>query len=202
MGVVVYGLLIFGYGQFYRELGVRPDEVGINYAGSLGGAAGLTIVIVGVALVIAAGIIGVSRAVGSNLPKGQRSALRIVRTGGVLVTLVGGFVGVLLFTAAADRQADLLKHGHWLEPLRIGDMEILSVRADPVEITPIDDFSQNAAIFEATDGHALFFLGAADGLAVIYDSTDQSVWRVPTESVALRTENCETTLTDAAVCAP
>src|SRR5919106_5359470 len=39
----VYGLLILAYSEFYKELGVRPADVGLDYGRGLGGAAGLAL---------------------------------------------------------------------------------------------------------------------------------------------------------------
>lgn len=201
MGVVVYGLLIFGYSEFYRELGIRPEDVGISYGGSLGGAAGLTILIICTALVVGAGILGLRRAVSSSGPR-RRTLLPLIRTAGVILTLAGGLVGVFVFTYLADVQADLVKHGQWLEPVRVANLEILSVRADPVEMLPIDESPLALEIADRTDGHDLYYLGESGGIAVVYDATDQSVWRVSLNQMVLRTENCETTLTDSARCGP
>src|SRR5690349_7173458 len=43
-GVLVFGVLLLAYAQFYRELGVSLNDVGVEYGKALGGAAGLTIV--------------------------------------------------------------------------------------------------------------------------------------------------------------
>jgi hypothetical protein len=51
---VVYGLLILAYSEFYKELGVRPADVGLDYGRGLGGAAGLALLAV-VVFVVPAG---------------------------------------------------------------------------------------------------------------------------------------------------
>ncbi len=55
-GVLIFGALLLAYGQFYRELGVSLNDVGVEYGKTLGGAAGLTIVLLISTTVIAAGV--------------------------------------------------------------------------------------------------------------------------------------------------
>ena len=45
-GVVVYGLLATAYDKFYRELGLTPTDVGVQYGRTLAGAAALTVLVV------------------------------------------------------------------------------------------------------------------------------------------------------------
>ena len=54
-GVLIFGALLLAYGQFYRELGVSLSDVGVEYGKALGGAAGLTIVLLISTTVIAVG---------------------------------------------------------------------------------------------------------------------------------------------------
>jgi hypothetical protein len=43
-GIIVYGLVVITYRQFYGNLGVEPEAVGLGYASLLGNAVGLVIV--------------------------------------------------------------------------------------------------------------------------------------------------------------
>jgi hypothetical protein len=189
-GVLVYGVLIVAYSEFYAELGVRPAEVGLEFGPGLGGLAGVAIIlIVLVALSTALTLLCV-RFFGQALPELKRIRLLLL---GLNVIAVSAVL-LVAFSQLANDQADNAKDGSPVQPFRLLGLEILPFRADLARVELADPKAAEADVYEEVEGaDKLFYLGRADGAVVLYEPGRQSSWRLPASAFAVRTLNCETT---------
>jgi hypothetical protein len=119
-GVLIFGALLLAYGQFYRELGVSLNDVGVEYGEALGGAAGLTIVLLISTTVVASGV--------------WFAADRLGRHVSFVPTMFFTFALLALIAADslarwASARASAVKQGKPVESARLLGFEILSIRA-------------------------------------------------------------------------
>ena len=190
----VYGLLILAYSTFYKELGVRPADVGLDYGRGLGGAAGLALVAVVIFAVPAGAYLLVSR----SLRKRHSSSTHRIRPhhvvgaiGGVVwLIVVLGLVAVFLWKA--NDWADAVKQGKAVNPANVFGIELLAVRADPARVQPIGERAQASPMVKSLYGRELMYLGRTASTVVLYDPDIEHAIHVPAAMVMVETSNCET----------
>lgn len=199
VGLYVYGTLILAYSEFFQELGVNPADAGLDYAKTLGGAAGVAVVAAFSVAIAGVGLRGlIWLAQHADLLHGPGTIRRRVRrqpwlASAVLATALVGMALPVFLHIVADTYADRLKSGRRIEPIKVPlpvfDVELLAVHGDPAIVEargPNGD--GRIGIF----GPRLFYLGQSKGMAVLYNAHRQHVIYVPTSGVILRTVNCET----------
>ena len=196
--VLVYGLLILAYSQFYTELGVRPSEVGLQYGPGIGGIAGVAIVLlVGSAIIwslyaafaVIRAAVRRPRVAAPDAQTSRRSGRaklkelaelwpdhlrdrRAVAGRVITIILAVSVVFGLYMLIVADRQADTVKEGGVIEPWRfLFGVEVLAVRADPAEVQILSRGSTDAQLppVRLPVGD-LFYLGRSDGMVVLYEA--------------------------------
>ena len=219
--VLVYGLVTLAYSQFYDELGVRPSEVGLQYGQGLSGIPGVAVVVIGASvilfalfvliLVIVAVLRRVTRVIRPSGPKKGEKTLghppkhesvwplwlakpRAIWLTAVSIVGVVTLLALVTFLQRANSQADDVKRGEFVEPLRKLGIEILSFRADPARVVPLAPERDPPSILDRLSKvpRGLFYLGRSGGTVVIYDSRSQHVWQIPSSSVTVEESNCET----------
>ena len=176
---------MLAYGQFYRELGVSLNDVGVEYGKALGGAAGLTIVLLFASAIVATVV--------------WFAAGRFGRHVSPLRTMFFTFAAVALTAAIglprlANARASAVKHGKPVESVRILGVEILTVRAAPaiVQIAQSGGTSELSKSVHALK-HPLFYLGQGRGQVILYEQPRQQAIFIPQSLVALlQVRNCET----------
>ncbi|MCE7049677.1 hypothetical protein [Streptomyces purpurascens] len=199
---LLFGLLTVEYDQFYRELGMAPGDVGIEYSTQLSGSAGLAALsIVTSAALFAAVAIGLAMAhrwgwAGLRDRANRARAFLWGRERRALTMLVCCATGILLVGAlvsyVADEMADNVKGGKWVEPLHIGPVTLLSVRAYPAEVRlTVDDGSKRLAL-TSVDSNRLLYIGRGPNTVVLYDYKNQRPLYLPAKDVTITTYNCET----------
>lgn len=184
-GVLIFGALLLAYGQFYRELGVSLNDVGVEYGKALGGAAGLTIVLLISTTVVAAGA--------------WFAADRVGRHVSFVPTMFCTFALLALVAAVslarwANQRASAVKQGKPVESVRLLGFEVLSIRAAPavVQVTRSEQTSQLSTSVDALK-QPLFYLGQGRGQVVLYEQPTQHAIFIPLSLVTLlQTSNCET----------
>lgn len=186
---LIYGLLVLAYSEFYRELGVRPSDVGVEYGRGIGGAAGITIAVVLLGGVLAP--LGL-RAVRFFKDAGARRSRGALALSGVLAVASVVVVGSMLVARYANSRADTVKSGRALDPVGWLGIELLAVRADPVRVEPIGGPDRPSRLLRQARDHRLFYLGRTAATVVVYDQTTQRVLQLPAGTVAIETSNCET----------
>lgn len=184
-GVLIFGVLLLAYGQFYRELGVSLNDVGVEYGKALGGAAGLTIVLLISTIVIGSVV--------------WFAAARVGRRVSFVPTMFCTF-GLLALLAAialprwANARASAVKHGKPVESVRLLGVEILSIRAAPavVQVVQGEQTAKLSKVVQALK-QPLFYLGQGRGQVVLYEQPTQRAIFIPSSLLTLlQTSNCET----------
>lgn len=186
---LIYGLLVLAYSEFYRELGVRPGDVGLDYGRGIGGAAGITIALLavaGIAAILYLALLGVGNRRSRDFSKGGLALVALVAIGVVCV------VGVVPFARFANSRADQVKNGRALEPIGFLGVEMLAVRADPAKLQPIGRSPAQLKLLRRVRDHRLFYLGRSATTMVIYDQTTQRALYLPAATIMVETSNCET----------
>ncbi|MFD3622433.1 hypothetical protein ACFWWT_46270 [Streptomyces sp. NPDC058676] len=204
-GVVLFGLLTMEYDQFYRELGMAPGDVGVEYSARLSGAVGLVLLSIAASAVLFLAGMAVLLAVHRFGPSSVRE--RTSRTSRMRESLrgregrrtalasccVAGIALVALFvTHEADGRADRAKSGKWVEPLRFGPVALLGVRAYPAEVRLSVLETGKSLDLEGVDTSNLLYIGHGPGTVVLYDYVHQRPLYLPAGRVTVRTYNCET----------
>jgi hypothetical protein len=198
----LYGLLTMEYDQFYRELGMAPGDVGLEYSTRLSGSAGLAVMSLftsgALFAVVAAGLTAARRwgpaglrhradRVRAFLWDRERRVLAVITCCAAGIVLVGALV-----TYVADEMADNAKSGKWVEPLHIGPVTVLSVRAYPADVRlTVDDGSKRLDL-KSVDPGRLLYIGQGANTVVLYDYKNQRPLYLPAKDVTITTYNCET----------
>src|SRR3954449_3290680 len=182
--VLIFGVLLLAYGQFYRELGVSLNDVGVEYGKALGGAAGLTIVLL-ISTTVVAGVVWFA-------------ADRVSRHVNFVPTMFVTFGLLALFAAVslprwANARASAVKHGRPVESVRLLGVEILSIRAAPAVVQVVQGEQTSLSKSVQALRQPLFYLGQGRGQVVLYEQPTQRAIFIPSSLLALlETSNCET----------
>jgi hypothetical protein len=198
-GVLIYGILVLAYSEFFQELGISPADVGIEYGKTIGGAAGLTLVAAFAVLLLSFPAIGLAEVIRRGLGDPNWWPGRSVVWGGavVLVAVLTLLYLLVKLHNVADDYADRIKKGQRIEPYRLGiplfDLELLAVRGEPATVEPAKPAVAKLLGSETMKGwQRQFYVGQAKGVAVLYDARRQRVLYVPTAGSLVTTVNCET----------
>ncbi|MGW1786831.1 hypothetical protein ACWCQQ_48440 [Streptomyces sp. NPDC002143] len=202
-GAIVFGLLTVEYDQFYRELGVAPGDVGVEYSTRLSGSVGLLAMILLVTVVLAAltlsgaavfCCLGLRR---SGAREGEPSSGDpyrfkqlphvIVGSAAVAVLLVGVFV-----VHRADAAADHAKQGKWVDGVALGPVTVLAVRAAPADVHITITEAGKQLNLPKVDTTGLLYLGHGRTTVVLYDTNHHRPLYLPAAHVTVVTYNCET----------
>jgi hypothetical protein len=200
MAAVIYGALALAYSRFYAELGVRPADAGVEFGAGLAGAAGLTFCVVAVAAVmtiVGAAVLRVTRLRGhANTQNGRAKLGRTVVLLATLSVVVVGLGFIAYFTVVADSWADRVKRGEPVEPLAIGNIEILGARADLARIEAVAEGQKSSTLRELEQrsiaNPRLLYLGRSSTGIVLYDSKNHHAVHIPRTYVIVTSLNCET----------
>ncbi|MFC9502092.1 hypothetical protein [Streptomyces sp. NPDC057002] len=199
---VLFGLLTVEYDQFYRELGMAPGDVGIEYSTQLSGSAGLAAlsIVTSAALfaAVAAGLLMARRwgwaglrhrtdRVRAFLWRREHRARAMLACCALGILLVGALVSYV-----ADEMADNVKGGKWVEPLHIGPVTLLSVRAYPADIRLTVDDGKKRLDLTSVESDRLLYIGHGPNTVVLYDYKNQRPLYLPARDVTITTYNCET----------
>jgi hypothetical protein len=132
----------------------------------------------------------------------RKSSPHVVRdrtTLAVAATAAAGITWLLLsagMNVYADKRADQIKSGGWVEPPESGGLVFFSVRAMPTRVEASTDSATDRAFAAELSRHKLRFLGVANGLQVVYDATAQEALMLPATQFRLPILNCETNKLD------
>lgn len=201
-GVVLFGLLTMEYDQFYRELGMAPGDVGVEYSARLSGAVGLVLLSIAASAVLflaSTAVLLALRRFGPTSVRERASRMRESlrgregRRAALASCCVAGIALVALFvTHEADGMADRAKSGKWVEPLRFGPIALLGVRAYPAEVRLSVVETGKSLDLETVDTSHLLYIGHGPGTVVLYEYVHQRPLYLPAGSVTVTTYNCET----------
>jgi hypothetical protein len=201
-GIFLYGLMSLAYDAFYRRLGVDLGDVGLTYGGVLARSTGFAaLLLFGAVLWFVLQSLYNLILLRYMLPiwfktlspsTVRRIALLLIAP---MLPFVVTFFGIDNIRDGAQAAASV-RAGHAVRPSG-RFFTLLPVHADPVRVEIIGD-PKALPSYEcfkvktvAPCLDRLFYLGQANGIVVLYDSTVQQSLYVPASSVILRVDNCE-----------
>jgi hypothetical protein len=197
---VLFGMLTIEYDQFYRELGMAPGDVGVEYGTQLGGAVGLVLIVTLITVVLLLlwkGLLVMLRRPVWMLGQDRTALQRAVLAGIAVATVaVSGFV-----VHQADRAADQAKAGQWVQPLGWGPLMYLGVRAYPARVSLVTSGDGKRLNLDGVNRDRLMYIGHGQATVVLYDADQQRPVYLPTSQVIVIAYNCETERTTAHECA-
>jgi hypothetical protein len=200
-GAIWYGFLWISYNRFYEPLGIIPSDVGLNYATILANSVGAAVafLIPLAAIVISLVIFATSvRLRGYQYSRERQSWVVLVLTRAMRNTLIiFGIIGmaflIYTFPVTAQTQAQKVIAGRAVTPLHSlwwSPAPILTIHADPViaiSSTGAKKAGESVAV-ETLAPTSLLYMGQANGIMVLYNSsTDQAIY-LPASSVLLTIE--------------
>jgi hypothetical protein len=183
-GVVIYGILSFGYSRFYHALGLEPSDVGLTYARVLAEASGFVVEML-LFIVIAAiarawlryytfpDVLGLRRLAFIPLP--------------VIATLLA-IIFALLTARSGIRAGESAREGHPVHPIRTPyslGFTTLAIRAVPATVESTSRPQDTSWIVRTLHGRSLFYIGQANGNVVLYDISAQKAIFLPQGSVGV-----------------
>jgi hypothetical protein len=187
-GVVIYGILSFGYNQFYGALGLVPGDVGLNYPSVLANAGGFVVEML--LLIAAAAIV---RAWLRYYMVGD--VLRLGRLAFIPLPLIAALLAIVFAVLSAEsgiRAAQSVKEGQPVGPIQsfysLG-LTTLAIRADSVNVQSTDG-PRSSSLLQSLQGRVLLYLGQANGNIVLYDADLQRTIFLPQGSVEMALRNC------------
>jgi hypothetical protein len=89
----------------------------------------------------------------------------------------------------ADRASDAMSQNRPIVPQRIGPLTLLAFRASPAVVRPVSNPSGISSM-QVLDKRSFFYLGQADGVAVLIERSTGKITRIPSSSVLLDIANC------------
>jgi hypothetical protein len=110
-----------------------------------------------------------------NKAAGQRFAVRV--TAWIMVPLAAVFLGAPLYWAGKESQAVVEGHS-------VSGYPAILWQATPASI---DWLGEPSSVMEKIGTHCLMYLGAANGVTILYDVKDQVTLRLPTADLVVRT---------------
>lgn len=170
LGILTYAILWFGYTRFYGHFGVRLSDVGLDYKAVLGQSATM----------IALLSLGAFFAVGAAWLARSRMRWWV---GVPLVFLASVAVGVLLGSLFALNNDGIRKveSGKGVPHVKLAGIILLDLQVTPVNRLDIKKDSPQ----DLEKNKSLMYFGEANGFVVLYDFTEGSVYRIPSDSINL-----------------
>jgi hypothetical protein len=193
-GVVIYGILNFGYSQFYHALGLEPSDVGLNYARVLAEASGFVVemlLFIVIAAIVRAGLRYYTFA---DTPRLRWLAFIPLPVIAALLAII-----LALLTARSGiRAGEAVKQGHPVYPIRTPyslGVTTLAIRAVPTTVESTTKPQDTSWIVRRLYGRSLFYLGQANGNVVLYDIGAQEPIFLPQGlvGVTLKTNDASST---------
>jgi hypothetical protein len=188
LAAVTFGAQRVAYERFYDEFGVSPEDVGVDVSRVLSQTAGGMALVLFAYLVIWGLWLGVSTAT-NLLGRGdqeRRQARRVLffslAAGLIFIAASISFINMAdaddAARCAARPDGQSVRSLRWRVP-HGPTITRLGVRAERAVVR------STAADTTAWDGRQVFYLGSANGVAVVYDPREQRTIRLPTGSVAI-----------------
>ena len=202
-GVAAFALFDTTYTRAYAELGVEPEEVGINTTNIIGRSVGvvllplplLPIVVVG-GIIALIGVVGLFVTLRFWSQFGLWYKLCALLTIAFTWALIQGFVETGSVGAAAhlgvySRMWDLpdayvagIRQGKPTESTKANGLTLFYMRADPARVDPAGGNVTSPGVASLTNKTVLF-LGASNGTSVFYDSSKHAAVKVPSASIVV-----------------
>jgi hypothetical protein len=130
------------------------------------------------------------------------SSIRKIKPGHLLSGATIMIAWLLLFPflllGPAGIAAAQVREGHPIIPIKAPPLgiQILAVRADPVEVSPAAKSAETREIETLAKKTGLLYLGQAGGTAVLYDHTQGRAIYLPASTILLKVVACRTSQSD------
>jgi hypothetical protein len=194
-GVAWYGFLWFTYNEFYEPLGITPSAVGLSYATILANSVGAAVAFLLPLLALSLGLFFLALSVrwsGYEYVDGQyRRAAYTVITRNLFAAFGVLFVVYLVYLlpVSAGNNAQRVMRGEAVAPLHAfpSPAPVLAIQADPV-ITIKSVGTRRTGDVSAVESLAttgLLYMGQANSVIVLYDSSRRQAIYLPSSSVVL-----------------
>jgi hypothetical protein len=222
VGLTLYGLTSLAYDSFYGPLGVDPGDVGLTYSSVMARVTGLSVLFV-TCLILAIlypltlmvwrlaryRVRRRRRYAQSGSGESHSKAAKLMPPLGAAALII---FSILLITIGGMRDghsaALAVKRGKPVGPTG-RFFTLLAFRADPVSVEAIGNpkiaqsitrFGCSPSSYTSLCWDKLFYLGQANGIVVLYNSTDQRSIHLPASSIMLHVSNCRTKLSPDLLC--
>jgi hypothetical protein len=169
-GILLYGAVKFEFFLFYTRLGVDPDEVGLGYAEVLSRSVLALFVFIPLPLLVLWFTGVLARDADSSA---RRTGIWVAVGVAVLVVAYGAWFSVSAARAVED--------GKGVSPELCN---VLGLRAEVVSVTWVGSVLEGK---KRPPAYTATYIGAANGLTILYDSDDGSKIIVASSDVSLQT---------------
>ena len=192
-----YGFLWITYNRFYEPLGISPSDVGLNYANILANSVGAAVTFLVPVAVLVMALLSLAVLVRSfgyrrGFNPSRLIYVKILRN--LLVTVALLVVGLLVyvFPVRAANAADQVKQGEAVSPLHflMSPAPVLAVQANRViSIKPASpQKTGETTAIASLPRSGLLYMGQANGVIVLFDSSERQAHFIPSSSVLLTVE--------------
>jgi len=187
IGFVSYGAVYLAYDYVYAGIGVEPSELGLNYISLLGRSPGAVIWIALIAVVIFAFFVPGGRALILLLAFGTYATYSWTPYRPEVISVGKNVYGqVVQFSQDVIETRRSLVDGDALPPNILFKITALDVTAVPSKLVFLDDPANRLMQGVSVLGSGcVTYLGASDGLSVIYSPQTRTVIRLPVDKVIL-----------------
>ena len=179
--LVGYGVLRQLYANFYGTLGASPEDVGVDATQALTVAA--------VPLLTLLVLVAVAHEALRRGRTDRRQLTRTLRASIVALVVVGGTALALWSWWQTSVASAAAYRGSLISSVNIGPVQVLALRAEPVQVTWIGSLPAGATPPVSGDD-CFMYLGQANGSVVLFDPGPESgeavrTLRFPADDVAL-----------------
>jgi hypothetical protein len=210
-GVLVYAFVSIAYDAFYRPLDVDPEDVGVSYGKVLAQSTGI-VAFNGLVMSMVIGLALIALFLARRVIRWRKRRILPLHRAVAKIVLAGVLVEAIVLPGIFEAQtageaATMVKSGRPVVPSGRW-ITLLPVRAEPVLVEPINETVAPAisaqldcnAAKESSCNEKLFYLGQADGIAVLYNVARQRKVYLPLSSIVLHVSNCRTRLSKDVAC--
>lgn len=179
--LVDYSIFALLYDSFYGGLGTSPRDVGLGFKETLAGSTAVALFI----------LIGVSACWGLTIYAIKKRSLAAIILIIVVAVICGVLFALLLRQASRSEPLDAVQAGHAVSPTSIGPIVLVPLHAEPAVVRAVGRPPEQTKAIDDLAARKLLYLGENNGVAVLYDSTEDHVIRVPSAVTVIVATNCE-----------
>jgi hypothetical protein len=195
IGLVWYGFLWLTYNEFYEPLGITPTAVGLNYATILANSVGAAVAFLIPLLVLILGLLFLAiivRWVEYEFVDGEYRRSEYTTIARIAFTAVGIIFIFFLFyllPVSAGNEAQRVTRGEAVHPLHAfpSPAPVLTIQAHPVIAIKSVGATRAGEVVavESLAATGLLYMGQANSVIVLYDSSRRQAIYLPASSVVL-----------------
>jgi hypothetical protein len=177
VGAWLYFIAESAYLRFYSDLRLRPEDVGLSYAGTLTRSAQLLFLVMPLVVLVAVALAAIDLC--------ERIPVHISIGTGAVVVVIGIFIGGLFLVwqlpNQMNRRVACVEAGYEPTNIRFGGLTLLKVEAHRVSLEQI---KSGAAPIPIANSPKLIYLGQSGGIASFWNADTWKALQLPTTSYA------------------